>query len=92
MTGNLADYFGRSDRPICQDDHEYMTGTGRYAAAIPNEDALQYWRGFSPDTTDEEARAAFVARFGREPARIVRARNLVLAGPILAAASSESVP
>lgn len=45
-------------------------------------EAPQYWRGYTPDTTDAEARAAFVARFGREPARIVRERGIVLAGPI----------
>lgn len=59
---------------------------------VAREEAPQYWRGFTPDTSDEEARAAFVARFGLEPSRIVRGRNVVLVGPILAAASSERVP
>jgi len=30
----MAEYFARTDRPICQDDYEYMTGTGRYGTGI----------------------------------------------------------
>lgn len=46
------------------------------------EDRRQYWRGFTVDTSDDAARAAFLARFGELPARIIRQRSVVLVGPI----------
>lgn len=45
-------------------------------------DRPTYYRGFTPDTSDDEARAAFVARFGVAPARILRQRTVVLVGPV----------
>lgn len=41
-----------------------------------------FWRGYTTDTTDEEARRLFQARFNRPPTTVVRAVGLVLAGPI----------
>ena len=40
------------------------------------------WRGYTPDTTDDEARRLFLARFGELPATVLRSKNLVLAGPV----------
>ena len=45
-------------------------------------DAILAWQGFSGDTTDDEARRLFVARYGRPPARVRRDRGLLLAGPL----------
>ena len=45
-------------------------------------DAVVAWQGFSGDTTDDEARRLFVARYGRPPARVRRDRGLLLAGPL----------
>lgn len=42
----------------------------------------QWYKGFSPDTTDEEARAAFTRQFGHAPEEIIRTKGAVLAGPI----------
>lgn len=40
------------------------------------------WRAFSPDTTEAEAKAAFRARFGRDPETVGSALGVVLAGPV----------
>ena len=37
--------------------------------------------GHSADTSEEQARAAFVKRYGRDPRRVVRTAGCVLAGP-----------
>ncbi len=44
----------------------------------------QWYKGFSPDTTDDAARAAFTAQFGYAPEEIIRNKGAVLAGPIRA--------
>lgn len=46
------------------------------------QDAIVAWQGFSGDTTDDEARRLFVARYGRPPAKVRRDRGLLLAGPL----------
>jgi hypothetical protein len=40
------------------------------------------WQGFTPDTTDDEGRRLFAARYGRPPARVWRRPGLLLAGPV----------
>lgn len=47
-----------------------------------DDDGRVSWRGYSPDTTDEQAAAAFRERFGVPPERILRGANVVLAGPV----------
>ncbi len=39
------------------------------------------YRGFSADTTEEEARRLFVQRFGAEPVEVFR-HSVVLVGPV----------
>lgn len=56
-----------------------------------------FFRGFSVDTSDADARAAFVARFGVQPERIIRGPAVVLVGPVPAGAApvcefGEAVP
>jgi hypothetical protein len=41
------------------------------------------WLGLTLDATDEEAREAFTRRFGYAPARLVRGRVIMYAGPIV---------
>lgn len=42
-----------------------------------------YWRAFTPDTSDEEVRAAFRQRYGCPPAEVRRvAGGIVLVGPV----------
>ena len=56
---------------------------GDQVVASPTTSAKgDFWRGYSPDTTDDEARRLFVARFGELPATVVRVKGLVLAGPL----------
>lgn len=45
-------------------------------------DAEVVWRGYTPDTTDDEARRLFTARYGRPPAKVKRSPGLLLAGPL----------
>ncbi len=68
---------------------------------VARDDGPVFFRGFSPDTSDDDARAAFVARFGVQPERIMRAAGgVVLVGPVPTAAGvgrpvcefSEAVP
>jgi hypothetical protein len=40
------------------------------------------YQGYNPDTTDAEARAAFVAKYGAEPEEIVHNAGATLAGPV----------
>lgn len=40
------------------------------------------WQGYSASTADEDARALFLARFGRQPAELRRNGGAVLAGPL----------
>jgi hypothetical protein len=40
------------------------------------------WRGFSPDTPEEEARRVFRIRYGREPEYVGFSKGNVLAGPV----------
>ena len=40
------------------------------------------YQGYTPDTTDEEARALFAAKYGHPPAEVLRNAGAVLAGPI----------
>jgi hypothetical protein len=41
-----------------------------------------WYRGFTPDTTDDAARAAFEERFGYPAGEVVRTEGAVLAGPV----------
>ncbi|HLE29863.1 MAG TPA: hypothetical protein VI793_17185 [Anaerolineales bacterium] len=41
------------------------------------------YQGYTPDTTDEQARAAHLRRYGKPPAELHRTPVLVLTGPIL---------
>ena len=43
------------------------------------------YQGYRLDTTDEAARAAFVAKFGHEPQEVLRTGSAVLAGPLTVA-------
>lgn len=45
-------------------------------------DAEVVWRGYTLDTTDDEARSLFAARYGRPPARTKRSPGILLAGPL----------
>ncbi len=47
-----------------------------------NQTRGKIWRAFSPDTTEVEAKAAFRARFGRDPETVGVALGIVLAGPV----------
>lgn len=40
------------------------------------------YRAYSLDTTDAEAIAAFVARYGVQPERVIRRRQYVAVGPV----------
>lgn len=53
---------------------------------VARDDGPVFFRGFTPDTSDDDARAAFVARFGVQPERIIRGRSVVLVGPVPAGA------
>lgn len=55
---------------------------GDNTAQGDRQDAIVAWRGFTPDTTDDEARRLFAARYGRPPARVWRRPGLLLAGPL----------
>ncbi|HPI31667.1 MAG TPA: hypothetical protein PLR32_00015 [candidate division Zixibacteria bacterium] len=61
-----------------------MTGT---LFDVARDDGPVFFRGFSVDTSDDDARAAFVARFGVQPERIIRGPAVVLVGPVPAAAA-----
>jgi len=45
------------------------------------------WLAFTPDTTPEHARAAFLARYGVQPSEIIRTGGALLAGPVTPPAS-----
>lgn len=62
-----------------------------FDAAHDDDERPVYYRGFTPDVSDDEARAAFVARFGVAPARIIHGANVVLVGPV-PQAGKESAP
>lgn len=49
------------------------------------------WRAFSLDTPKEEAAAAFLRRYGRNPEFVFESRGLLLCGPI-PAGTLEAVP
>lgn len=40
------------------------------------------YRGFSADTSGEDARASFERRFGRPPVEMIRSGGAVLVGPV----------
>ena len=40
------------------------------------------YQGYTPDTTDAEARRRFRDKYGREPEVIIRTAGAVLAGPV----------
>ncbi len=40
------------------------------------------WQGYTPDTTDDQARRWFERKYGYPPVRIFRNAGAVLAGPI----------
>lgn len=40
------------------------------------------WQGYAVAVTDDQARAAFIKRYGRPPARVIRSKGSVLAGPL----------
>lgn len=43
---------------------------GAVAAQADPYDPEAAWKGYTPDTTDDEARRLFAARYGRPPARV----------------------
>lgn len=49
---------------------------------LPTKKARRWWQGYTAATSDQAARAAFVAKFGREPETIRRSGGGVLAGPV----------
>lgn len=54
-----------------------------------------HWRAFTGDTAPDAARAAYVARYGCQPAHITQvAGGIILAGPIPIAPAtvSEAIP
>ena len=55
---------------------------GDKAAQGDHFDVVVAWQGFTTDTTDDEGRRLFAARYGRPPARVWRDRGLLLAGPL----------
>jgi len=40
------------------------------------------WQGYTPDTTDDQARQWFERKYGYPPAQVLRNAGAVLAGPI----------
>ena len=44
--------------------------------------ANKKWQGYSASTTDAEAQAAFVEKFKREPAELIRTGGGVNVGPL----------
>ena len=40
------------------------------------------YQGYTPDTTDDQARQQFERKYGRPPAEVLRNKGAVLAGPI----------
>lgn len=50
--------------------------------------------GFTPDTTPEQARATFAARYGEQPAEVLTTGGAILAGPVVTptAAAGQSAP
>ena len=40
------------------------------------------WQGYTPDTTDDQARRWFERKYGYPPAQVLRNAGAVLAGPI----------
>ena len=40
------------------------------------------WLGFTPDTTEGEARAIYAARYGSPPAQVLKTGGGILAGPL----------
>jgi hypothetical protein len=52
------------------------------SSTTENTGQVVYWRGYSLDTPDDQARRLFTARYGCAPDEVKRARGLVLAGPI----------
>jgi hypothetical protein len=70
-----------------QGDHKTPQGLQEALGAdeapqADQEDAVVAWQGFSGDTSDDEARRLFTARYGRPPAKVKRDRGLLLAGPL----------
>ena len=50
--------------------------------APPPDPAGHVWRAFSLDTPEEEAAAAFLRRYGRNPEFVFESRGNLLCGPI----------
>ena len=74
---------------ITDDQGDQKTPQGRQeapdgdkAAQGDPQDVAPAWRGYTPDTPDDEARRLFAARCGRPPARVWRRPGLLLAGPV----------
>ena len=40
------------------------------------------WQGYGPMTSDADARAAFLAKYGYPPKHVERSKGAVLAGPV----------
>ncbi len=55
---------------------------GAQAAQGDPQAVVATWQGYTPDTTNDEGRRLFAARYGRPPARVWRDRGLLLAGPL----------
>jgi hypothetical protein len=52
------------------------------AELSPQQTSRDYWLAFTKTTTEAEARAAFLARYGHEPSIVGRSLGNVLAGPV----------
>jgi hypothetical protein len=52
------------------------------AELSPAQTSQRYWLAFTPNTSEAEARAAFRARYGRDPETVGISLGNVLAGPV----------
>lgn len=57
-------------------------GVTELGPSTPLQRVAGWWLAFDANMDPERARARFLARYGAEPAEVVRAGPILLAGPI----------